>query len=121
MPMGKLKVTWVKVAWPGQLTEASLPESKPVRVRGENGKYYCMVRSGGQLYVIDDKCPHAGGLLSNGWCDGLGNIVCPYHRFRYRLDTGQLAKGKGYYVNSYPLDERTDGLYIGIERRGWFF
>jgi 3-phenylpropionate/trans-cinnamate dioxygenase ferredoxin subunit len=119
--MSKSKVTWVKIAWPGELTETALPEATPKRKTGENGKHYCLVRSGEQLYVLDDKCPHAGGLLSNGWCDGLGNIVCPFHRYRYKLDSGQLAKGKGYYVNSYPLEMRNDGLYIAVERRGWFF
>jgi nitrite reductase/ring-hydroxylating ferredoxin subunit len=119
--MSKPKVTWVKIAWPGELTDQALPQSTPKRVQGENGKYYCLVRSGEHIYALDDKCPHAGGLLSNGWCDGLGNIVCPYHRYRYKLDTGQLAKGKGYYVNSYAREERKDGLYIAVPRRGWFF
>jgi 3-phenylpropionate/trans-cinnamate dioxygenase ferredoxin subunit len=115
--MSASKVTWHKIAWPQEI--ASMPELTPKQLI-LSGKKYCLVRKEGRFYVLDDRCPHAGGLLSNGWCDENGNVVCPYHRLRYRLDTGQLARGKGYYVNSYETDLRPDGLYMAIPRRSWF-
>lgn len=117
--MSTSKVTWVKAAWPDEVTEESLPESALRQIQ-VNGKRYCLARSDGKLYILDDRCPHAGASLSTGWCDNKGSVVCPYHRLRYRLETGLSATGKGYYVNSYALDNRPDGLYMAIPRRNWW-
>lgn len=39
------------------------------------------------FFATDDACPHRGGPLSEG--DLLGDeIVCPWHLWSFRLDTG---------------------------------
>jgi nitrite reductase (NADH) small subunit/3-phenylpropionate/trans-cinnamate dioxygenase ferredoxin subunit len=44
---------------------------------------------GGQVYVMDNRCPHAGANLSAGWIlDGCA--VCPKHGWPFRLDNGEL-------------------------------
>ena len=45
----------------------------------------CHTASG--FFATDDACPHRGGPLSEG--DLLGDeIVCPWHLWTFRLDTG---------------------------------
>jgi nitrite reductase/ring-hydroxylating ferredoxin subunit len=43
-----------------------------------SGKKLCVVKTDGKLFAIQNKCPHAGAQLSNGWCSK-GKIICPYH------------------------------------------
>lgn len=41
-----------------------------------------LYRSGGELVVARDVCPHRGVPLSKGFADGEG-VVCPYHGLRF--------------------------------------
>lgn len=43
----------------------------------------------GQLVVMDERCPHAGGAMSAGWIDD-GCAVCPLHGWAFDIRTGAL-------------------------------
>jgi nitrite reductase/ring-hydroxylating ferredoxin subunit len=49
----------------------------------------------------------------------VGNIVCPLHRYKFSLVNGRNVSGEGYYLKTYPVEQREDGLYIGFEK-SWF-
>ena len=55
----------------------------------------------GQVYVIDNYCPHAGGNLAGGYVDAQGCAVCPWHAWAFRLDNGQLRDSPGVAVTTY--------------------
>jgi nitrite reductase/ring-hydroxylating ferredoxin subunit len=82
------------------------------------GKKLCVVKDGGKLYALQNTCPHAGGVLSGGWCKD-GNIICPIHRYEYNLETGKGLAGQSDYIEVYPLERREDGWYVGFEQRFW--
>lgn len=82
------------------------------------GKKLCLLRHSGQLHAVQDTCPHAGGVLSGGWCKD-GYLVCPIHRWEYSLQNGRGAEGQGDYINTYPVEARPDGIYIGIKESFW--
>jgi 3-phenylpropionate/trans-cinnamate dioxygenase ferredoxin subunit len=84
------------------------------------GKKICIARHQGALYAFAATCPHAGGHFSAGWIDALGQIVCPLHRYRFALSNGRNTSGEGYYLKTYPLELRPDGLYIGLPETGIF-
>ncbi|WP_207494957.1 Rieske (2Fe-2S) protein [Aridibaculum aurantiacum] len=65
------------------------------------------------------KCPHASGILANGFLDALGNIVCPLHRYKFSLDNGRNITGEGYYLKVYPVETREAGIFIGFEENNW--
>lgn len=77
------------------------------------GKTICLVGYEGEVFALSAKCPHAGGDLTAGWCKN-GKLVCPLHRYSYNLQTGKGSEGQNDYINTYPLESRSDGLYIGI-------
>ena len=83
------------------------------------GKTITLSRFQGQVYACAHKCPHAGGVMANGFMDAIGNIVCPLHRYRYNLQNGRNTSGEGYYLKTYPIETREDGLYLGIEAGGF--
>ncbi len=85
-----------------------------------SGKKLCLVKTEGKLFAIQNKCPHAGAQLSNGWCFK-GKIICPYHRQEFDLETGRGADGQNNYVDTYPIEIQEDGVYIGIEKPWWKF
>ncbi|RZL30971.1 MAG: Rieske (2Fe-2S) protein, partial [Pedobacter sp.] len=68
-----------------------------------DGKKICVIKQQGQFFAVENTCPHAGGLLSGGWCTE-GKIVCPIHRYEYNLTTGRGADGQGDYIDIYPTE-----------------
>ena len=56
--------------------------------------------SGGEVYTLDNTCPHAGGPMASGWVDG-GCAVCPWHSWAFRLDNGQLRDMPGVALTTY--------------------
>lgn len=73
-----------------------------------------------RLYACSHKCPHAGGILADGLIDATGNIVCPVHHYKFKLGTGFNISGEGYHLKTYTVELRNDGIYIGLEQKGFF-
>jgi len=104
-------LNWIKVNEP-------IPEGDFIKQIKLEGKKLCLVRNQGKLYVVENSCPHAGGVLSGGWCKN-GHIVCPIHRWEYSLENGRGASGQGDYINIYPVENREDGVYVGFKESFW--
>jgi len=83
-----------------------------------SGKRICVAKKGDEVKACAVKCPHAGGRMADGYLDPMGNIVCPLLRYRFSLEKGRNVSGEGYYLKTYPLEKRDDGVYIGVETGG---
>ncbi len=83
------------------------------------GKHICLIRLSDGYFALDDKCPHAAGRLGMGQCDEEDFVICPIHRYKYNARTGKGHPRQGDYVNNYPVETRTDGVYIGIKKKWW--
>lgn len=90
-----------------------------IAVAEASGKKICIGRYTDRLFAFAYKCPHAGGVLAQGWIDPLGNVVCPLHRYKFSLENGRNVSGEGYYLKRWPVEWREDGLYVGMETGGW--
>ena len=84
------------------------------------GKKLCLILFKDELYACASTCPHAGGMLAEGYVDALGNIVCPVHRYKFSLQNGRNSSGEGYFLKTWPVEKREDGIYIGLEGGGLF-
>jgi 3-phenylpropionate/trans-cinnamate dioxygenase ferredoxin subunit len=98
--------------------DVSIPNHDFISQVVVNGKKLCLIKDKQDIYVIQNTCPHAGGILSGGWCEN-GNIVCPIHRWQYNLKTGMGGKGQGDYIHIYPTELRNDGFYVGFKESLW--
>ncbi len=47
----------------------------------------------GELVVVDDNCPYAGGLISNGYVAG-DLLVCARHGWQLRACNGRCERAK---------------------------
>lgn len=83
------------------------------------GKTICLARVQERVYGCARKCPHAGGIMANGFIDALGHVVCPLHRYKFSLQNGRNVSGEGYYLHTYPVEMRDDGVYVGVEAKKW--
>src|SRR5690349_11814644 len=103
---------WIKIA--ESFEEISFNSNNIAEVEAD-GKRICIGRYNDQLFAFAHKCPHASGFLSEGYIDPLGNVVCPIHRYKFCMKNGRNVSGEGYYLKNWPLEQREDGIYVGLE------
>jgi 3-phenylpropionate/trans-cinnamate dioxygenase ferredoxin subunit len=105
--------TWHRIA--GSANEIPF-NTNNLAVIEVHAKMICLGRQGDSVFAVAYKCPHAGALLSEGWIDARGNIVCPLHGYRFNMENGRNVTGEGYRLKHWPIDNREDGIYIGFEQ-----
>ena len=110
--MADEKHRWVKVAEGVQ--EIAFGENGLVETAADD-KRICLAKHQGELFAVAAKCPHASGIMANGFIDAMGNVVCPLHRYRFSLKNGRNVSGEGYQLKHWPVEVRTDGVYVGFE------
>jgi nitrite reductase/ring-hydroxylating ferredoxin subunit len=93
--------------WTPVLQAAELEEGKPRRV-DVDGVPVMVVRDGGEIRALADRCSHRGGPLSEGEISD-GCVTCPWHHSVFRLTDGSVERGPAAYPQP-ALDVRvTDG------------
>jgi len=85
-----------------------------IAVAEADGKKICIARYREALYAFAYKCPHASGIMADGYIDALGNIVCPVHRYKFNVQNGRNTSGEGYYLKHWPVELREDGVYVSF-------
>lgn len=107
------RVNWIKLFSSGADARQRLTENKPQLVLID-GLRICLVLRGDRLFAIHDKCTHNGDSLSKGTINYLGDVVCPWHGYRFSLKTGREANEQSNDVAVYPIKEDEQGVFIGI-------
>lgn len=75
-------------------------------------KKICIGRYNNELFAFAYQCPHAGALLSGGWIDMQGNVVCPLHHYKFSLKSGRHMADGGYTMKRWRVQTRDDGVYV---------
>lgn len=106
-----LRRFWHPVAWSHDVTT----QPRPTLLLGEAVVVW---RDGaGRIVAAADRCPHRGTALSLGKVEGGGELVCPYHGWRFAPDGActhipQLAPGA-------PIPKRARlSQFAALERHG---
>ncbi len=77
-------------------------------------KGICLANHEGKLCALDNKCPHQGGPLGEGSIEN-GLLRCPWHGWDFDPCTGKPPGGYDDGVEIFPIEEREDGVYVGLE------
>jgi nitrite reductase/ring-hydroxylating ferredoxin subunit len=77
-----------------------------------NGKKITLALHQNKLFACAHKCPHASGIMADGFIDALGNITCPLHRYKFNLANGRNTSGEGYYLKTYEVEVNDDGVFV---------
>jgi nitrite reductase/ring-hydroxylating ferredoxin subunit len=111
------KYTWHKIAESIDEINFSANGLATVNV---NNKTICIALHKNQLFACTHKCPHAGGSMADGHIDALGNIVCPLHRYKFSLQNGRNTSGEGYYLKTFKVETKDNGIFVGLEENNLF-
>ncbi|MFM7857673.1 MAG: Rieske (2Fe-2S) protein [Flammeovirgaceae bacterium] len=104
---------WVKVFSNGNEMRQRLQEGLPQQAT-VGGKSICLVVWKGNLKAIENKCPHNGELLSKGKINYWGEVVCPWHGYRFNLTTGREGAERCRDAEIFPVKENDEGVFVGL-------
>lgn len=102
---------WYKIA--ESIAEINFRDTGTAEIE-VNGKTICLIKHNAQLAACTQKCPHAGGILADGYLDALGNLVCPLHRYKFNPQNGRNISGEGFFLKTFLIEERANGVFVCI-------
>ena len=108
-PDGAGELEWYKALDPGELPEGRVTAAScgdtTVAVTHYDGEYA----------ALDNRCPHQGGPLGEGSIE-TGLLRCPWHGWDFDPLTGETPGPHDDCVETFPVEERADGIYVGFPR-----
>ncbi|MDP1966586.1 MAG: nitrite reductase small subunit NirD [Reyranella sp.] len=67
----------------------------------------------GQVFAIEDRCPHKDGPLSQGIVHGTA-VTCPLHNWVISLETGKAQGADEGAVRTIPVRIENERLFIAL-------
>jgi nitrite reductase (NADH) small subunit len=83
-------------------------EGRSVRVRGFD---VALFNLGDRFVAVENRCPHLGGPLADGFVSSLGDAVtvtCPLHNWRICIESGSVLKPSAQEapcIRTFPVKE----------------
>lgn len=112
----------VELTWHRAAGSDELPEGRVMTASidlGDSVKQVCLAHFKGTYSALDNACPHQGGPLGEGSieCDEKGDcyLRCPWHGWDFDPMTGKPPGGFDDGIDTYPVEVRDDGVYVGLE------
>ena len=116
MPQPDAIYTWHKVFSSEEDARAQVAAGKLHRLE-VGGRTICFARTEAGFSAIADACPHMGHSLSRGDTNHLNEVICPWHCYRYSLESGRECDYRTRNAVLHPVEMRSDGVYIGIRQK----
>ena len=90
----------------------ALPEGRVTTVMAGTHPV-ALTHVGGEYGALCNQCPHQGGPLGEGTLEN-GVLRCPWHGWDFDPLTGYAKDAHADRVETYRVDIREDGVYVGI-------
>lgn len=94
-------------------TKSQIPPGSAVEKR-IMARRVALFNDNGQLFAVEGDCKHMKAPLSTGRVQNK-TVECPWHFWRYRLDTGVCLNMEKVALKTYVVEEEGDDLYVIIE------
>lgn len=97
---------------------AILPELEPhgLKTVHVDGHTLVLWRYAGQVYALDNRCPHMGFPLDRGTCHA-GILTCHWHAARFDLRTGGTFDQFADDAQVFPVELRGEEIWVNTARQ----
>jgi nitrite reductase (NADH) small subunit len=68
----------------------------------------------GNLYALENCCPHQGGPIADGWVEHC-TVTCPWHGWRFDLRSGKMTLGDFALIPRFEVRVGEGGIYLSKE------
>jgi nitrite reductase (NADH) small subunit len=93
---------------------AGIASRKCVRVAGSDCRIAVFRAEDGNLYAIEDRCPHRGARLSNGAVFDNDRVACPDHGWTIRLADGGVEPPDQGQVRTFEVKVEDGVVYVRV-------
>jgi nitrite reductase (NADH) small subunit len=90
-----------------------LNETQGKAVRVNNLLIALFKLTSGQVYAVENSCPHIGAPLDNGLIEDK-NIICLWHGWSFSLESGISSNCPGVSIKTYPTKVQDGQVFIEI-------
>lgn len=75
----------------------------------------CLSHAQEGFFAVDDECSHLRESLSKGRVNNYCEVICPWHGYRFSLQTGVETSGNGCPdLRTFEVKIDDEGFWIGI-------
>ena len=106
-------MNWIKIFQnESEARQRILPDRPQLVIVGD--RRICLVLHGEKFLAVQDACSHNGQSLSKGSVNYLGEIVCPWHGYRFDLATGRPCDSSSPDLITYGIKIDETGFYLAV-------
>lgn len=92
---------------------ADIPEGKGIVV-DVSERRLALFRHSGQIFALDETCPHRGGPLHEGTIEN-DVVLCPWHQWQFDLRTGVSPINPLSKVRTYAVRVDRGNVFVSLE------
>lgn len=93
------------------LNELTTQDGFPIRV--DNISVALFKLENGEIYAVENSCPHVGAPLHNGIIEDK-TITCLWHGWCFDLSNGESSNCPGVKIKSFPTKVINDEIWIAV-------
>jgi len=98
-----------------KLDQLSVEQGKAFRVNDYSVALFRL--SSGEVYAIENSCPHIGAPLDNGIINQKScELTCLWHGWCFNLKTGDSINYKGAKIRTFPTKVSNNQVFIDIPK-----
>ena len=88
-----------------------IPEGKGIIVPAPHGQEIALFKIKGQIYALDNACPHMGGPLGEGEIEGC-TVTCPWHGWQFDIKNGTCVNMPGEEAAAIPITVKDGEIFL---------
>ena len=100
-------------SWKEVATLADIPALGGRVVATRDGEIALLRNERGEVYALDNRCPHKGGPLAEGAVSG-DTVYCPLHNWRIDLTCGEARDPDRGCVRTWPVRLEGERVFIRL-------
>lgn len=78
-----------------------------------DGRAIAVFRQGERLVAVENRCPHAGGVLHNGLIEG-NILTCAWHGWQFELPGGKCRHTPDKHLIPVPLEQDGEAIFVTL-------
>jgi nitrite reductase/ring-hydroxylating ferredoxin subunit len=99
--------------WVPTLDESQLRD-ETISLVSPRGISIILIKKGGQIYALRNRCAHMACTLAGGRLDGY-TLQCPCHEWKYDITTGEFLDAREISVPTYRCKSQDGKILVKLE------
>jgi nitrite reductase/ring-hydroxylating ferredoxin subunit len=101
--------------WVPTLDESQVQENT-INLVSPRGVSIILIRKGGHVYALRNRCAHMSCTLAGGQLDGY-TLQCPCHEWSFDITTGEFLAAREITVQTYSCRSQDGKILVNVEER----